>query len=112
YPIRVKNSLPRINLAKIGQLTFKKLDSKKFPSIDLCYEAIQQGGTFPVVLNAANEVAVSAFLHQGLKFTDIVKVVSMVMKAHQNKLNPTIHDILYQDRESRKLAEKFCKECL
>jgi 1-deoxy-D-xylulose-5-phosphate reductoisomerase len=110
YPVRIKNTLPRINLAKIGQLTFKKLDSKRFPSIELCYEAIRQGGTLPVVLNAANEVAVNAFLNQGLRFKDIVKVVSMVMKNHQNQSNPNIHDIIYQDRETRKLTEKICKE--
>jgi 1-deoxy-D-xylulose-5-phosphate reductoisomerase len=110
YPIRVKSSLPRINLAKIGQLTFKKLDSKKFPSIDLCYKAIEQGGTSPVALNAANEVAVNAFLNQRLSFKSIIKVVSSVMEAHQNIINPTFNDIIYQDRETRKLAEEICKE--
>ena len=109
YPNRVKNSLPRINLAKIGQLTFKKLDTKKFPSIDLCYKAMEQGGTLPAVLNAANEVAVNAFLNQRLSFGNIIKVVSSVMEAHQNILNPTIGDILYQDREARKMAKEICK---
>ncbi|MFW6148435.1 MAG: 1-deoxy-D-xylulose-5-phosphate reductoisomerase [Atribacterota bacterium] len=110
YPKRFANSFPRINLAKIGQLTFKKLDTKRFPSIDLCYEAIKQGGTFPTVLNAANEIAVNAFLNQGLKFKDIVKVVAMVMNKHKNKNNPSIHDIIYQDRETRKLTTKICNE--
>ncbi len=110
YPKRFANSFPRINLAKIGQLTFKKLDTKRFPSIDLCYEAIKQGGTFPTVLNAANEIAVNAFLNQGLKFKDIVKVVAMVMNKHKNKTNPSIHDVIYQDRETRKLTTKICNE--
>jgi len=110
YPKRVHNNLSRINLAKIGQLTFKKLDSKRFPSVDLCYEAIRQGGTFPVTLNAANEVAVNAFLSQGLKFKDIIKIVSTVMSRHQNKINPSIHDIIYQDRETRKLTASICNE--
>jgi len=110
YPLRLKNTLPRINLAKIGQLTFKRIDTKRFPSVELCYEAMRQGGTLPAVLNAANEVAVNAFLNQGLKFKDIIKVVSQVMEKHQNKLNPGIHDILSQDRETRKLTEKICKE--
>lgn len=110
YPVRTKNNLSRINLAKIGQLTFKKLDSKRFPSIELCYEALRQGGTLPVVLNAANEVAVNAFLNQELKFKDIVKIVSEVMSKHQNKLNPNISDIIYHDRETRKLTAKICKE--
>ena len=110
YPNRVYNNLPRINLAKIGQLTFKKLDSKRFPSVDLCYEAIRQGGTFPVTLNAANEVAVNAFLSQGLKFKDIIKIVSTVMNRHQNKINPSIHDIIYQDQETRKITAKICYE--
>jgi 1-deoxy-D-xylulose-5-phosphate reductoisomerase len=110
YPVRTKNSLPRINLAKIGQLTFKKLDSKRFPSIELCYEALRQGGTLPVVLNAANEIAVNAFLKQEIKFKDIVKIVATVMSKHQNKLNPNISDIIYYDRETRKLTAEICKE--
>lgn len=110
YPNRARSSLPRINLVKIGQLTFKKLDTKKFPSIDLCCKAIEQGGTLPVVLNAANEVAVSAFLNRRLSFGNIIKVVSLTMEAHQNILNPTINDIIYQDREARKMAEEICKE--
>lgn len=112
YPHRVKNSFPRISLSKIGQLTFKKIDLKKFPSIELCLEAIQQGGTLPAALNASNEVAVNAFLNQGLKFKGIVKVVSMVMEKHENISNPSIQDIIIQDREARKLAEKICKENL
>jgi 1-deoxy-D-xylulose-5-phosphate reductoisomerase len=110
YPKRMQNNFPRINLAKIGQLTFKKLDSKRFPSVNLCYEAIKQGGTVPTVLNAANEVAVNAFLNQGLKFKDIIKVVAMVVNKHQKKINPTRDDIIYYDRETRKLATKICNE--
>lgn len=110
YPTRIKNTLPRINLAKIGQLTFKKLDSKRFPSVDLCYEAIKQEGTYPVVLNAANEVSVNAFLNQEIKFKDIVKIVSIVINKHQNLLNPNINEILYQDREARKITTKVCSE--
>ena len=110
YPQRVKNSLPRINLEKIGQLTFKKFDSKRFPSVELCYETLRQGGTLPTVLNAANEVAVNAFLNKGLKFNNIIKIVSLAVEQHQNILNPNINDIIEQDREARKLAEKICKE--
>lgn len=110
YPQRVKNSLPRINLEKIGQLTFKKFDSKRFPSVELCYEALRQGGTFPTALNAANEIAVNAFLNKGLKFNNIIKVVSLVIEQHQNITNPDISDIFEQDREARRLAEKICKE--
>ncbi|MDD4362906.1 MAG: 1-deoxy-D-xylulose-5-phosphate reductoisomerase, partial [Atribacterota bacterium] len=65
YPHRIKNNFPRLNLAKISQLSFKKLDAKRFPSVELCYEAIRQGGTLPAALNASNEVAVNAFLNQG-----------------------------------------------
>lgn len=110
YPQRVKNSLPRINLAKIGQLTFKKFDSKRFPSVELCYETLRQGGTLPTVLNAANEVAVNAFLNKRLKFNKIIKVVYLVVEQHQNILKPNINDIIEQDREARRLALKICKE--
>lgn len=110
YPKRVKNNLTRLSLAKIGQLTFKKLDTKRFPSVELCYEAIKQGGTYPAALNAANEVAVNSFLNQSLRFKDIIRVVSIVMEKHKNKLNPSISDIIYHDRETRKLAARVCSE--
>lgn len=110
YPHREKNNLSRMNLIKIGQLTFKKLDTKRFPSVNLCYEVIKQGGTLPTVLNAANEVAVDAFLNQEIGFKDIIKIVSKVIDKHQNALNPSINDIIYQDREARKLAAKVCSE--
>jgi len=110
YPKRIQNNLPRINLIKIGQLTFKKLDIKRFASIELCYEAIKQGGTYPTALNAANEVAVNSFLNKSLQFKDIIKVVEIVMNKHQNKNNPSIDDIVYQDTETRKIAGKICNE--
>jgi len=110
YPKRIQNNLPRINLIKIGQLTFKKLDIKRFASIELCYEAIKQGGTYPTALNAANEVAVHSFLNKSIQFKDIIKVVEIVMNKHQNKNNPSIDDIVYQDTETRKIAGKICNE--
>lgn len=108
YPEKVKNNLPRINLSKIGQLTFKKLDNKRFPSVDLCYDVIKQGGTLPTAMNAANEIAVQAFLGQKIKFKQILGIIQSVIEKHENILNPTIQDIYNQDRESRKLAIKLC----
>ncbi|MDD4764253.1 MAG: 1-deoxy-D-xylulose-5-phosphate reductoisomerase [Atribacterota bacterium] len=110
YPRRVKNNFSRINLAQIGQLTFRKIDTKRFPSIDLCYDAIKLGGTAPAVLNAANEVAVNAFLNKSIKFKNIIKIVSTVMSKHKNKNNPDIYDIINIDKETRKLTEKLCDE--
>lgn len=110
YPKRIQNNLPRINLIKIGQLTFKKLDIKRFPSVELCYEAIKLGGTYPTALNAANEVAVNSFLNKSIQFKDIIKVVEIIINKHQNKINPNINDIIYQDADTRKIAEKICNE--
>ncbi|MCJ7814337.1 MAG: hypothetical protein MUP34_02835 [Candidatus Atribacteria bacterium] len=98
----------RLELTKIGQLTFKKPKLNKFPCINLAYQALEIGGTMPAVLNGANEIAVDAFLNSQISFSAIPQIIQNTMKEHKPKYNPSINDILDVDYWARKIALKFC----
>lgn len=83
YPQRLEVKVPPLDLVKMGQLTFLKPDHKKFPCIRLAYKAMDEGGTMPAVLNAANEVAVNCFLKQRIRFTEIPYVIKKTMNSHR-----------------------------
>lgn len=82
YPERVDIQLPRLRLEEIGQLTFEMPDPARYPCLELAYAAARVGGTMPTVLNAANEIAVRAFLQRRIRFTDIPRLVEQAMQAH------------------------------
>ena len=82
YPERMPLALPSLDLAEIGRLTFFKPDHDRFPCLRLGYEALRIGGTMPATMNAANEVAVEAFLHGGIRFVDIPDIIQSTMEAH------------------------------
>lgn len=109
YPNRTVNSFPRLDLTKIGQLTFKKANFDKFPCIKLAYKALELGGTMPAVLNGANEIAVNAFLNNKINFLAIPIIIQNTMKEHKPKYNPNIDDILDADYWAREKALNFCK---
>jgi 1-deoxy-D-xylulose-5-phosphate reductoisomerase len=94
YPERFGDVLPALNFADIEELTFENPDNGKYPALDLAYEAIRAGGTMPCVMNAANEVAVDAFLKERIKFTDITRVVSDTMTAHSVLKCGSIEEII------------------
>ncbi|MCK4856564.1 MAG: 1-deoxy-D-xylulose-5-phosphate reductoisomerase [candidate division Zixibacteria bacterium] len=79
YPDRLTTTLPRTNLAQLGKLTFSAPDSGTFPCISLAYDALRMGGTAPLVLNAANEIAVESFLAERIRFSDIATVVEKML---------------------------------
>jgi 1-deoxy-D-xylulose-5-phosphate reductoisomerase len=83
YPERFSDVLPMLNLAEVRELTFEEPDALRYPSLSLTYNAIRTGGTMPCVLNAANEVAVEAFLDKKITFTSIADVVSGTMAEHK-----------------------------
>ncbi|MEW6482736.1 MAG: 1-deoxy-D-xylulose-5-phosphate reductoisomerase [bacterium] len=101
YPKRLKRMAPSLDLSKIGSLTFKKPDLKRFPSITYGYNARKIGGTMPAVLNAADEVCVSDFLEKKISFNEIFEGVKKAMSAHKPKRNPTIEEILEADAWAR-----------
>jgi 1-deoxy-D-xylulose-5-phosphate reductoisomerase len=108
YPNRMSNNFSRLELTKVGQLTFKKPNFDKFPCINLAYHALEIGGTMPAVLNGANEIAVNAFLNSKISFSAIPQIIQNTMKEHKPKCNPNINDILDADYWARERALKFC----
>jgi len=101
YPERMPSGLPPLDLAKLGTLSFEQPDEKRFPALRLAREAGEQGGTLPGVLNAANEVAVEAFLAERISFPRIWGMVEEVMKKHRTEKEPTLDAIIDADRWAR-----------
>lgn len=109
WPKRIYAPAPRLDLAAIGQLTFEAPDPIRFPALRLARRALQTGGSAPTVLNAANEVAVQAFLSRGISFLDIAKVVEQTLEATEHTALSSIEDVLAQDRCARDCAWNIIK---
>ena len=107
YPERVDTSLPRLNIADQGKLTFSKPDLERYPAIELAYRSIQQGGTMPAVMNAANEIAVGMFLESKIGFLDIQRIVRKVMDNHTPVQDPGLAQILEADIRARDEAKHY-----
>jgi len=107
YPQRIFSNNTSLDLTKAGQLTFLEPDTEKFPCLGLAYQALEMGGTAPAVLNAANEVAVEAFLAARIGFTDIQKIVKEALRRHQVKSCPRLDDILNADRWAKKTGKEI-----
>jgi 1-deoxy-D-xylulose-5-phosphate reductoisomerase len=105
WPERVPNTLRPLDFAQLGRLDFEAPRRRDFPALDLAREAGERGGTLPAVLNAANEVAVAAFLASRVPFPRIWETVAEVMERHAPVAEPTLDDILEADREARAAAE-------
>ena len=106
YPHRLDMELERLNFAETGSLTFESPDRAKFPAITLAYEAIREGGTFPAVMNAANEEAVRVFMRGGVSFTGIHELVRRVMDRHKS-LTVSLENILEADAWARRQAAEI-----
>lgn len=110
YPDRVKTDYERLNLAKIGSLTFEEPDTERFPCLGLAYEALRVGGTMSTVLNAANEELVNLFINEKIGFYDISNEIEKAMGRHNNIMSPTIDDILNVDKLTREdIKSRFSK---
>jgi len=105
YPERIPGANGRLDLFDIDQLTFAKPDYGKFPLIELAYDVARIGGTAPTALNAANEIAVEAFLDNRLRFSQIPEVITRVVEQHRSVTGPSLDDILAADREARYKAK-------
>jgi 1-deoxy-D-xylulose-5-phosphate reductoisomerase len=106
YPRRCTNSFNRLNLLEVKNLTFEEPDLKTFSCLKLAFEALKSGGTMPVVLNAANEVAVGLFLKEKIGFLDIPRIIEKVMGKHTVNIKPGLDDIIEVDRWARETVEK------
>ena len=104
YPDRIKTNVEKLNLCDVEKLTFFKPDFEKYPCLELAYHSLKLKKSAPTTLNAANEIAVDAFLKEKIKFLSIPKVVEKTLnKTSISEIN-SIKDVIDIDRESRKVA--------
>ncbi len=107
YPARMETPLEPLDLASIGQLTFEAPDETRFPATRLAREAIQQGGGAPATLNAANEVAVAAFLDGRVAFGQITQIVEETLATLSAPSPGSMNDVLALDADARAMAENL-----
>src|SRR5690606_25492615 len=107
YPERWDAMLPPLDLTRCGPLEFMPPDPVRFPCLGLAYRALRMGGTMPIVLNAANEVAVEAFLGGRLPFPAIAQVIEQTMAAHDVDEADTLEEVRAVDRWARVRAAAF-----
>ena len=104
YPDRLPLDLPSLNLFQVGRLDFEPPDLDRFPCLGLAFGALEAGGDMPAVLNAANEVAVAAFLQGQIAFVAIPRLISQVMAAHCVRPLTSLEQVLAVDRQARQAA--------
>ena len=107
YPERLPVACPRLDLFRLQKLSFYPPDEEKFPCLRLAFEACRTGSTMPAVLNAANEIAVYAFLKKSIAFYDIPLVIEQVMASHTPCAKPDLEAILQADAWAREKAAKI-----
>mgnify|MGYP003450019665 CR=1 FL=1 len=105
YPKRIASSFDRLDFTQMTTLTFEQPDTEKFRCLALAYEALNQGGNMACIVNAANEIAVSAFLKEKISFIEISKLIEQTMNKVSFIKNPTYDDYVDTDTEARKIAE-------
>jgi 1-deoxy-D-xylulose-5-phosphate reductoisomerase len=105
FPERIQAGVDFLDLARIGALHFEAPDLARFPCLRLAYEALEAGGCAPVVLNAANEVAVARFLDGRLRFTEIPELIETVLTRSKQRMLQSLDDVFEADREARERAE-------
>ncbi|MDC0033475.1 1-deoxy-D-xylulose-5-phosphate reductoisomerase [Alphaproteobacteria bacterium] len=111
WPQRIESPSPRLDLAVIGTLKFENPDAHRFPSIQLARQALRDGGSAPTVLNAANEVAVAAFLNRKIGFLDIARTVAETLARLPNLPMASLDDVNFVDADARRLAEEQTIAC-
>lgn len=104
YPERRENCMEPLDFKKLNQLTFEEPDSERFPCLNLAYEAIKIGGTMPTALNAANEVAVQAFLEGKIRLSEVARINAAVMNEHRAEPASTLESVLSADAWARTRA--------
>ena len=110
YPQRLQPTVAPLDLASLGTLHFASPDLARYPGLRLCQEAGRQGGTYPCVLAAADEVAVGAFLDRRIRFTQIPDVIAAALDAHENTPDPELESIDAADAWARRFAREHVRE--
>jgi len=109
YPKRLCDVMNRLSLHEVGSLTFRKPQNRSFPCLSYAYTALEVGGTMPSVMNAANEVAVHAFLARRLRFTDVAVVIRKTMDRHKVMADTELGVVIEADRWARERAKGIIK---
>jgi len=112
WPQRIEAGVDRLNLAQVGELSFMEPDFERFPCLGLAFEAMRAAGNAPVILNAANEIAVEAFLNERIAFDRIPVLVDKVMQRLESCAVSTIGDVLEQDKLARAAANGIMEDML
>ena len=107
YPFRAPLNLGHVDFPSLGSLTFLEPDTKRFPCLDIARNAIRTGGSAPCTMNAANEIAVAAFLSDRIKFTDIPAIIADTLSAVQFVKEPSLDDIFRVNEEGRRIAQEL-----
>ena len=107
YPERIDSGVAQLDITKIGQLQFYKPDFERFPCLAIAFDALRAGATSPAIMNAANEVAVQAFLDGKIGFLHIPELISSVLNAVENRAATDLETIMQQDSLARISAQQF-----
>jgi len=107
FPYRIKSAFKRFNFLDYPNLTFEQVDSKKFRNLAISFEVMKKGGNAACVMNAANEVAVDAFLKERIGFMDIPKIIEKTLESVEFKQNPQLEDYIFFDAEARRVANNL-----
>ncbi len=110
WPERFDSGVEPLNIFDVGRMDFQEPSLERFPCLRLAYEAIATGGTMPTILNAANEIAVEAFLNEQVRFTDIPLIIERCMKKFEAKTADTLEIILDADQQARLVSTQIINE--
>ncbi len=110
WPKRMDSGVAQLDIFKVAQLNFEAPDFERFVCLQLAYDALRKGGTAPTILNAANEIAVDAFLNKRIGFTQIPQIVEQTMKQVEVIEATNLERILQADQQAREIAEQLCEQ--
>ena len=110
WPERFDSGVAPLNIFDVGRMDFEEPNLERFPCLRLAYEAIDSGGIMPTVLNAANEIAVAAFLNEQVRFTDIPVIIELCMKQFEATVADTLDIILAADQQARRVSAQIIAE--
>jgi len=112
FPDRIEAGVAPLDLTQIARLEFEPLDRQRFPCVNLAYQAMRAGGSAPTILNAANEMAVAAFLDRKIGFTDIATLITEAMERADISAVSSLDDVFDADRHARVLAQELVTKCM
>ena len=109
YPERLQSKAERLTVDRYSSLTFEKPDMQKFPLLGMAFDAIRAGGNVPCALNAANEIAVAAFLSDKIRFVDMPVVVGKAVARNSFVANPSYDDLIATNKDIREITLSLIK---